>query len=142
MGHNPEICSAIAHHLLGIAAALVFSRLDSSSTSVQRFPRQVPACQMPDSDPCSITYRPPALIAPHFAQLLARLAVTPVPGYKRALAVRRRDWLRLSRQAPAPTTRAGVVANEVYRIPTLPSLASPQRTNERTPSRVLSVTAP
>lgn len=140
-GSKPEICSAIAQHLLGIAA-FVSSRLDSSSTSAQLFPRQVPACQMPESDPCSISYRPPTLIAPHFAHLLARLAVTPVPGYQRALAVRRRDWPRLSRQAPAPTARAGVVANEVYGSATLPSLASPQRTNEREPSRVLSVTAP
>lgn len=141
MGHNPEICSASAQHLLGIAA-FVFPRLDSSSTSAQLFPRQVPACQMPESDPCSISYRPPTLIAPHFAQLLARLVVTPVPGYQRALAVRRHDWPRLSKQAPAPTARTGVVTNEVDGTATLPSLASPQRTNERRPSRVLSVTAP
>jgi hypothetical protein len=141
MDHSPEICSATAQHLLGIAA-FVFARLDSSSTSAQLFPRQVPACQMPESDPRSISYRPQALIAPHFAQLLARLAVTPVPGYQRAPAVRRYDWPRLSKQAPTPTARAGVAANEVYRISTLPSLGSPQRTNEREPSRVLSVTAP
>lgn len=97
---------------------------------------------MPESDPCSISYRPPTLIAPHFAQLLARLVVTPVPGYQRALAVRRHDWPRLSKQAPAPTARTGVVTNEVDGTATLPSLASPQRTNERRPSRVLSVTAP
>lgn len=79
---------------------------------------------------------------PHSAQLLARLVVTPVPGYERRPAVRRHDWPRLSKQAPTPTARAGVVANEASGIATLPSLASPQRTNEREPSRVLSVTAP
>lgn len=106
------------------------------------FPRQVPACQMPESDPRSISCRPPTLIAPHYAQLLARLAVTPVPGYQRALAVRRHDWPRLCKQAPTPAARAGIVANKVRRLATLPSLGSLQRTNEREPSRALSVTAP